>query len=115
MDRTVPRGQTPLYDTVAAAVDAVGPSDDAHVSAVVVLTDGVDTTSGLTAERLLAQVTGRGVRVFVIAVGEAHCAGGPLNAVADRTGGSCREVGFDTVRQSMVSVFGALWEGGSGV
>ena len=112
-----PAGSTPVLATIVGGVRALGtrepgsPDGDV-IRALVVLTDGEDNASGLTGEQVLDGVTGRGVRVFVVAVGEARC-GSVLAEVARRTGGACQETTFDTVGAALDLVFGVL-VGGSG-
>ncbi|MEV6520456.1 VWA domain-containing protein [Longispora sp. NPDC051575] len=109
-----PAGATPLYPTIAAGVATLRAGrDDSAVAALVVVTDGEDTSGTYTAARLLDEVRGGGVRVFVVAVGEAHC-GGAVAEVTAATGGACRETGFATVDATMRDVFGAVWGGGRG-
>ncbi len=106
-----PSGDTPLYATIVDAVHAVSAAPNDRVRALVVLTDGEDTSSGLTAGQLVSAVQGQGVRVFVVAVGEASCAGAAVVGVASATGGGCYEASFDTVRTRLAQLFSVLWEG----
>jgi hypothetical protein len=106
-----PAGDTPLYATIVAGVQAVGPAADNRIRALVVLTDGEDTASHLNVAQTVAAVRGRGVRVFVVAVGEADCAGG-VATITSVTGGACYQADFDTVDARLSQLFGVLWEGG---
>jgi len=66
-----PFGQTSLYDAVAQTARGLGirgPGLTPHRSAVVVLTDGVDTSSQLTAPQVSAVASGIDVPVYVVAV-----------------------------------------------
>lgn len=70
-----PYGQTSLYDAVAETARAVASAEDqrggpslAQRRAVVVLTDGVDTRSRLTAAEVTAIASGIDVPVYVLAV-----------------------------------------------
>ncbi|BCJ74631.1 VWA domain-containing protein [Catellatospora sp. IY07-71] len=107
--RIRPQGPTPLYRTIADAVPAVRTDTDA-VQALVVLTDGEDTGSGLSRRQLVDRVRGQGVRVFVVAVGEASC-GGALAEVAGATGGTCRQASFDDLEGTVSDIFSLLWKG----
>jgi hypothetical protein len=106
-----PTGDTPLYATIVDGVHAVSAAPNDRIRALVVLTDGEDTSSGLTAGQLVSAVQGQGVRVFVVAVGEASCAGAAVVGVASATGGGCYEASFDTVRTRLAQLFSVLWEG----
>lgn len=97
-----PFGQTSMYDAVAETANAVARSGPAagrppQRSAVVVLTDGVDTHSRLTPEQVSGIASGIDVPVYIMAVmsaiddtrGEAGHgdATGPLSDLARWTGG----------------------------
>ena len=70
----VPSGETALFDAVAAAYDHLraNPKPD-RISAVVVMTDGIDSGRGQTLDALLAKVSATGeqgaIRVFTIGYG----------------------------------------------
>lgn len=98
-----PFGQTSLYDAVAATSKAVaaegrGAGRIPQRSAVVLLTDGIDTRSRLTSEQVAAMASSIDIPVYVIAVmasiddpsagGTAHDdVAGPLPNLAHLTGG----------------------------
>ncbi len=103
-----PAGGTPLYTMITEGVRAVGGGSPDVLSAVIVLTDGEDTTSGLTASQVVDAVRDSGVRVFVVAIGEAGCAG-PLSGITDSTGGTCRDADAATVGDDLASLFRQLW------
>ncbi|MEV4754713.1 substrate-binding domain-containing protein [Micromonospora sp. NPDC049559] len=107
-----PDGGTPLYRAVVDGIGAVEPADDRHLSALVVLTDGVDEGSGVSGEQLVARAEAGGVRVFVLAVGEASCAAGPLREAVTVSGGACYETGFASLDRRLNELFGVLWGGG---
>jgi Ca-activated chloride channel family protein len=72
----IPEDDTAVYDATVKAVDAIKAKADAeHINAVVVLTDGADTTSSVTGRQVLDRLTQEGkaesnaVRVFTIAYG----------------------------------------------
>ncbi|MEN3310246.1 MAG: Ca-activated chloride channel [Micromonosporaceae bacterium] len=106
-----PAGGTPLFATIVKGVQALGGADGDRIRALVVLTDGEDTTSGLTAQQVLDAVRDKGVRVFVVAVGEASCAGPVLASLTAATGGGCYQADFETVDTRLAQLFGVLWEG----
>jgi Mg-chelatase subunit ChlD len=107
-------GGTPLHASIVAGVDAVGTGSGDQVRALVVLTDGDDTTSGLTAAQVLARVRDRGVRVFVVTLGEASCSDAVVAAVTAASGGGCHGASVDTVDSRLAELFTVLWEGGGG-
>ena len=70
----MPQGETALYDAIGVAHDylAANPRPD-RISAIVVMTDGVDSGKGATLEGLLSKINAAGeksgIRVFTIAYG----------------------------------------------
>jgi hypothetical protein len=105
-------GGTPLYAAIVDGVRTVADqSDHDRIAAVVLLTDGEDTAGGLSPSDVLNAVRGKGVRVFVVAVGEASCTGQVVAGVTAATGGACYPADFDTVDARLAQVFGLLWEG----
>ena len=68
--RVAPYGQTSLYDAIALTAEEVANTrpGDRHRRAVVVLTDGVDTSSRLTPEKVSALAASIDVPVYVITV-----------------------------------------------
>jgi Ca-activated chloride channel homolog len=72
----IPEDNTTVYDATIDGVDAIKQGADAeHINAVVILTDGADTSSGHSARQVLDRLTQEGqaesdgVRVFTIAYG----------------------------------------------
>ncbi|WP_117208894.1 vWA domain-containing protein [Allorhizocola rhizosphaerae] len=110
LDGIVPVGPTPLYQTIADGVRALPPGDEA-ARALVVLTDGEDSGGGLTAQQMLGDISGKGVRVFVVAVGEANCASQALAQATQGTGGACLETDFAGLQAALEQVFTLLWKG----
>lgn len=106
-----PTGGTPLHQAILDSVDRVGTNDDAHISAVIALTDGEDTTSRQTRESVVEAVRHKGIRVFVIAVGDASCAAHALTTITDASGGECRDAGVDTLGDDLAALFRTLWGG----
>jgi VWFA-related protein len=70
LSRVKPYGQTSLYDAIALTAREVAdaPAGDTHRRAVVVITDGVDTSSRLKPERVSAIASEIDVPVYVMAV-----------------------------------------------
>ena len=72
----IPEDDTAVYDATVQAVDAIkARADSEHINAVVVLTDGADTTSSVSGQQVLDRLSQEGkaesnaVRVFTIAYG----------------------------------------------
>ena len=95
--RVQPGGGTPLFRAVTDGVTALSASDEAAsgerigTRALVVLTDGRDNASGTVLDDVRDRVTGRGVRIVVVALGGVRCAEAGLATLADETGGECVE------------------------
>jgi Ca-activated chloride channel homolog len=70
LSRVAPYGQTSLYDAIAMTAEEVANTrpGDQHRRAVVVLTDGVDTSSRLSPEKVSALASSIDVPVYVITV-----------------------------------------------
>ncbi|MGW5053527.1 substrate-binding domain-containing protein [Actinokineospora sp. NPDC004072] len=101
-------GPAPLHRAVADGVAAVGPSGPRQASAVVVLAGGPDTAGGMTTAQLLDAVRGRGVRVFVIAMGDATCTS-TFAALTATTDGACLHAGPGSVERALTDLFQQLW------
>jgi Ca-activated chloride channel family protein len=100
----VAEGGTALYDATAAAVRrARAAARPDRISAVVVLTDGVDEGSHLVAQDVIDRVrtspeTTRGVRVFTIAYSPgARQSQDALRAIADASGGDAYKGTTDNI------------------
>jgi Mg-chelatase subunit ChlD len=106
-----PSGDTPLYRVIVDGVTALRPADPNRVNALVVLTDGEDRGSDVSRAATLAAVRNAGVRVFVVAVGEADCGARTLREITRRTGGDCVQAGFGTLDRRMAELFQVLWGG----
>lgn len=112
--RTVqPSGGTPLHQAILDSLDRVGANDADHISAVIALTDGEDTTSAQTRQDVVNAVRQKGIRVFVIAVGDVSCAAHALTSITDASGGECRDSTTDTLGEDLAALFRKLW-GGAG-
>ncbi|MFD9706366.1 VWA domain-containing protein, partial [Lentzea sp. NPDC059081] len=106
-----PSGGTPLHQAIIDALDRIGPDDADHVGAVIALTDGEDTTSAQTRQDVVDAVARKGVRVFVIAVGDASCAAHALTSITDASGGECRDSTTDTLGDDLAALFRRVWGG----
>ena len=118
-----PIGATPLYNTVLTGMRAVaGQGDGEPIRALVVLTDGEDTSSGRTAQATQQKVrelaATNDVRLYLIATGDARCEGRGdagrdvgLHQLTDAGRGRCFDAGTETVPGIMAELFGVLWSG----
>ncbi|HEX6743405.1 MAG TPA: substrate-binding domain-containing protein [Solirubrobacteraceae bacterium] len=89
----IPEDDTAVYDATVDAVDAIkAKADSEHINAVVVLTDGADTTSSVSGDQVLARLGQEGkaesnaVRVFTIAYGS-DAKASELQRFAEASGG----------------------------
>ncbi|MFC8799163.1 substrate-binding domain-containing protein [Promicromonospora sp. NPDC057138] len=116
-----PDGHTPLYDAVAdgtsylVGLDPEGASRR-HLTALVVLTDGenlpgdgpgAEVTASDLVESARAQEAS-GVRVYVVAVGEASCQVSDLQQIAAEWDGECWDSSFGELESTLGSLFGQL-------
>jgi Mg-chelatase subunit ChlD len=110
-------GDTPLYDTIIAGMEEIAkPAADVEPRALVVLTDGVDTSSADSATTMQARVRDlagtAGVRLFVVATGEASCTGPRgLREVATIGLGGCFDADPDQLGDAIAHLFEVLWKG----
>jgi hypothetical protein len=112
-----PSGGTPLYRTVLAGLAKVaqgGSRDESR--ALVVLTDGQDTTSDMAAADTVRQVAeanrSSGVHLYVIATGEASCDdASPLRALTTAGQGQCLNAAPDQIAGTAAELFDSLWRG----
>lgn len=111
LSAVVPAGGTPLHQAILDSADRVGANDAGHVSAVIALTDGEDTTSPQTRADVVEALRHKGVRVFVIAIGGASCAAHALTTITDVSGGECRDSTMDTLGDDLAALFRKLWGG----
>ncbi|MFD2795617.1 VWA domain-containing protein [Promicromonospora vindobonensis] len=116
-----PDGRTPLYDAVDAGTShLVGLDPDGasrrHLTALIVLTDGENRPgtgpgSELSAQDLVAAArveAAAGVRVYVVAVGEASCQVSDLREIAAEWDGECWDSSFGELESTLGSLFGQL-------
>lgn len=109
-----PAGNTPLLRTIvdaAAALDHPGTDGTTEVNAVVVVTDGEDTSSGIGPQTVVEQLTGRGIRLVVVTIGEVSCAAAGLGVAAAATGGECRDADLSTLDTVLAAATVGLWGG----
>jgi hypothetical protein len=114
---TVPQGFTPLYQTIVAGMAKVAAAGDkGQVRAMVVITDGEDTSSHLNRKDTIAAIEAAssepGVRLFVVATGEATCDGvNGLRELTDAGHGVCFDAGLAQVANTTTTLFESLWRG----
>ncbi|GHH59359.1 vWA domain-containing protein [Lentzea cavernae] len=111
LSTVAPSGGTPLHQAIIDSLDRVGTDDADHVSAVIALTDGEDTTSVQTRQDVVDAVRSKGIRVFVIAVGGASCSTHALTTITDAAGGECRDSTTDTLGDDLAELFRRVWGG----
>jgi hypothetical protein len=113
---------TPLYRAIVDAMVRVGGTGtnatDEPIRALVVLTDGEDTSSAMSADQAEGRVRELAVkyhvRLYVIATGDARCedpGDGGLQRLTDAGRGRCFETGPDAVPDTMTELLGFLWSG----
>jgi Ca-activated chloride channel family protein len=67
-----PQGKTAIFDGLSAgkdALDAIPPSDDERIKAIVLLSDGQDTASTSTLEQISSEFEESGISIFPVAYG----------------------------------------------
>jgi Mg-chelatase subunit ChlD len=103
-----PGGDTPLYEAVrrGAALLREKPAGGDQLRALVVLTDGRDTSRG----SLPTAAETDGVRVFVIAVGNVTCDESALQKITSDSGGVCYDAGLDALEGVLSGMFRAVWD-----
>lgn len=119
--RLRPSGYTPLYDAIDAGTShLIGLDTDGaarrHLTALVVLTDGENRPGGgaradLSAADLIRSAQAEaaaGVRVYVLAVGEASCQVSDLQEIAAEWDGECWDSSFGELESTLGSLFGQL-------
>jgi hypothetical protein len=107
--RVRPQGPAPLFTAIIAGLAEIGPTTDDRVTAVVILTDGQnDNASAVNAEQFRTAVTGKGVRVFAVAMGATGCAAPVLKTVTTATAGRCLEADAGTVADQLETIFEAV-------
>jgi hypothetical protein len=107
----LPAGNTPLFRTMIDAAEALNPDDPAQVDAVVVLTDGEDTSSGLGPDAVSAALADSGVRLIVVTIGEIRCSDAGLAAVTTVTAGECVDADLASLDTTLRTAMAGLWGG----
>jgi Mg-chelatase subunit ChlD len=116
-----PEGRTPLYDAIDATTSELVRGDPhgasrRHLTALVVLTDGENLPGGgpgaeLSAADLIRSARAEaasGVRVYVVAVGEASCQVSDLRLITAEWDGECWDSSFGELEGTLASLFGQL-------
>ncbi|MFD6138520.1 VWA domain-containing protein [Promicromonospora sp. NPDC060271] len=120
-DELRPEGHTPLYDAIDATTSELVRLDPdgasrRHLTALVVLTDGENHPGDgpgaeLTASDLMRSArteAAAGVRVYVVAVGEASCQVSDLRRIAAEWDGECWDTSFGELEGTLAGLFGQL-------
>jgi Mg-chelatase subunit ChlD len=120
-DALRPDGHTPLYDAIDATTSELVRLDPdgasrRHLTALVVLTDGENLPGGgqgaeLSASDLVRSAQAEaaaGVRVYVVAVGEASCQVSDLRRIAAEWDGECWDSSFGELEGTLAGLFGQL-------
>lgn len=120
-DELRPDGHTPLYDAIDATTSELvrldpGGVSRRHLTALVVLTDGENLPGGgpgaeLSASDLMRSARAEaaaGVRVYVVAVGEASCQVSDLRRIAAEWDGECWDSSFGELEGTLAGLFGQL-------
>lgn len=116
--RKVPAaGSTPLYRSILDGLAKVASTGSGKQQrAVVVVTDGQDTSSRVSAADTVSQIRRTsdrsGVGLFIIATGEATCEGaGGLKVLTDAGRGECFESSMAQIPTVTGKLFESLWKG----
>ncbi len=102
-------GSTRLFDTINAQLQSLKELSSKHIKAIVVLTDGQDNKSGLSASQLSDQIrtsgqdAGTGVKVFTIAYGS-DADKGALTQIANAGGGQ----EYDGTPQNVQAIYNQI-------
>lgn len=105
-------GETPLFDAIDESARAMtGQADPGQVRALVVVTDGHDSTSSIGVAALGERLAAEGARLFAVAVGEASCQAG-LDRLAEGSGGQCYPTTIDNLDLTLSEIAAGLWRGG---
>ena len=89
IDNLVPEGETALYDATYAGIEALAAENPKGTRAVIVLTDGIDTSSRRRVEDdIIPLAKEENVKLFTLGFGpKGQLAEGVLKKMADETGG----------------------------
>ncbi|SHN46172.1 vWA domain-containing protein [Cryptosporangium aurantiacum] len=114
LKRIRPSDGTPLYRAVDDGLTELGAPDPDRVTSLIVITDGENTERGPRPDALKSEAIGSKIRVSVVALGEADCAGPALHMLADNTGGRCVDAEPQTLAPTLVGLFAAVGGGTDG-
>lgn len=115
LGRVAPSGGTPLYDAIAEAVSHLREgADGSDLRAVVVITDGEDSSGAPASTAMPGQLVPRGadtagVRLYAVAVGSASCRRTDLERITVAWNGACHEsslAGLDLTMDRLFTQFG---------
>jgi hypothetical protein len=106
-----PAGNTPLFRSMIDGAAALRSDDPGRVDAVVVLTDGEDTSSGLAADAVSTALAGTGVRLIVVTIGEIRCSDAGLTAITTSTAGECLDADLASLDTALRTATAGLWGG----
>jgi Mg-chelatase subunit ChlD len=106
-----PAGNTPLFRSMIDGAAALRSDDPGRVDAVVVLTDGEDTSSGLAADAVSTALAGTGVRLVVVTIGEIRCSDAGLTAITTSTAGECLDADLASLDTALRTATAGLWGG----
>jgi Ca-activated chloride channel homolog len=106
-----PAGNTPLFRSMIDGAAALPSDDPGRVDAVVVLTDGEDTSSGVGADAVSSALAGTGVRLVVVTIGEIRCSDAGLTAITTATAGECVDADLANLDTTLRSATAGLWGG----
>ncbi|MCE7004841.1 substrate-binding domain-containing protein [Kibdelosporangium philippinense] len=95
-----PSGNTPQHRALLDGMHAVGQG-----GVLVLMNDGNNNVNDVSPQQLAALT---GVRVLVLAFGEANCGTQVLMDVTSRTGGGCRQASVDTLSGDLASLLGGV-------
>ncbi|GAA0224899.1 VWA domain-containing protein [Cryptosporangium japonicum] len=116
LDPVRAEGGTPLYRAIEAGLAGLDGSSGDRTVTLIVVTDGEDTDTAPgrpTPDRLRADASAAGIRVSVVAMGDASCAGPALHTLTTATGGECVDAASPTLAPALVGLFDAV-RGGRG-
>jgi len=106
-----PAGNTPLFRSMIDGAAALSSDDQGRVDAVVVLTDGEDTSSGVGADAVSSALAGTGVRLVVVTIGEIRCSDAGLTAITTATAGECVDADLASLDTTLRTATAGLWGG----
>jgi Mg-chelatase subunit ChlD len=116
LEKVTSSGDTPLYRTLVDATEEVsrtgGPGSPRAFRAVVALTDGEDTASGIGADDVVRVAGARNVRIVLVTVGNVRCASPGLIALTASTGNRCVDADPTDPNRQVAEVVAELKGGG---